>query len=287
MVPHILNSLPSEFTQIKTAFNTGDTTWSVNDLITKCVAEEEKLKSEKGEVALLSHHYKSHPSKSSSGKKHEKSRKNSSVVTPQKHKILRNKAVTLVRTKMWEMRSRVKEKSFLLWHKRLGHISRDRIERLIKNDVLPSLDLRIWDPVWIVAGTDARSFRCSFIRYPERAKGYRFYCSGRGGKIVESLNARFLELDVTDVSDNVEPIYQTDSTHQNDSIAISMPASEEVVVPSAIITIDVQEVVPQEYQDPSLIADRSDLFLSEDLKDREDELYLVTMLFIWGKVIMI
>ncbi|KAF7826463.1 UBN2 domain-containing protein [Senna tora] len=35
MVPHTLNSLPSEFTQIKTEYNTGDTTWSVNDLITK------------------------------------------------------------------------------------------------------------------------------------------------------------------------------------------------------------------------------------------------------------
>ncbi|KAF7835562.1 Retrovirus-related Pol polyprotein from transposon TNT 1-94 [Senna tora] len=104
--------------------------------------------------------------------------------------------------------------------------------------------------------TDARSCRCSFIGYPERAKGYRFYCSGRGGKIVESLNARFLELDVTDVSNNVEPIYQNDSTHQNDSIAISMPASEEIVVPSSIITTDVQEVVPQEYHDPPLIADQ-------------------------------
>ena len=28
----------------------------------------------------------------------------------------------------------------MLWHKRLGHISRERVERLIKNDILPSLD---------------------------------------------------------------------------------------------------------------------------------------------------
>ncbi|KAF7826462.1 uncharacterized protein G2W53_017626 [Senna tora] len=36
-----------------------------------------------------------------------------------------------------------------------------------------------------------------------------------------------------------------------------------------------------------LLLTKVTLFLSEDLKDREDELYLVTMLFIWGKVIMI
>ena len=37
-------------------------------------------------------------------------------------------------------RSRIQERSFMLWHKRLGHISRERVEWLIKNDILPSLD---------------------------------------------------------------------------------------------------------------------------------------------------
>ena len=30
----------------------------------------------------------------------------------------------------------------MLWHKRLGHISREMVERLIKNDILPSLDFK-------------------------------------------------------------------------------------------------------------------------------------------------
>lgn len=34
----------------------------------------------------------------------------------------------------------IKEKSCTLWHRRLGHISKERIERLIKNYILPSLD---------------------------------------------------------------------------------------------------------------------------------------------------
>ena len=33
-----------------------------------------------------------------------------------------------------------KENSFLLWHKRLGHISKERINRLIKENVIPCLD---------------------------------------------------------------------------------------------------------------------------------------------------
>ena len=38
-----------------------------------------------------------------------------------------------------------KEESYALWHKRLGHISKDRVERLIKTNILPTLknDLEI------------------------------------------------------------------------------------------------------------------------------------------------
>ena len=32
-----------------------------------------------------------------------------------------------------------KEQSYALWHKRLGHISKDRVERLIKTNILPAL----------------------------------------------------------------------------------------------------------------------------------------------------
>jgi len=36
--------------------------------------------------------------------------------------------------------SLVNEQSVFLWHKRLGHISRERMKRLIKNKILPDLD---------------------------------------------------------------------------------------------------------------------------------------------------
>ncbi|KAF7826576.1 Retrovirus-related Pol polyprotein from transposon TNT 1-94 [Senna tora] len=37
-------------------------------------------------------------------------------------------------------RSKTKDKSFVLWHKCLGHISRERVDRLIKDQILPPLD---------------------------------------------------------------------------------------------------------------------------------------------------
>jgi len=39
-------------------------------------------------------------------------------------------------------RAFIKENSFSLWHRRLGHISKERIDRLIKDEVLPSLDYK-------------------------------------------------------------------------------------------------------------------------------------------------
>ena len=46
-------------------------------------------------------------------------------------------------------RSRVNENSSFLWHKRLGHISRERMERLVKDEILSNLDLLISMYVWI------------------------------------------------------------------------------------------------------------------------------------------
>ena len=44
IVKHALNNLLVDFTQIKISHNTIGEKWIVNDLITKCVVEEEKLK---------------------------------------------------------------------------------------------------------------------------------------------------------------------------------------------------------------------------------------------------
>ena len=50
-------------------------------------------------------------------------------------------------------RSLVDERFAYLWHKRLGHISKERMQRLVKNEILPDLNftyLNVCVCVWIV-----------------------------------------------------------------------------------------------------------------------------------------
>ena len=59
--------------------------------------------------------------------------------------------------------------------------------------------------------TYSRTTRCYFIGYPSHSKGYRFYCSTRGTRVVESQVAKFLELDVAEgipsqFNERVEPM---------------------------------------------------------------------------------
>ena len=45
-------------------------------------------------------------------------------------------------------RLRLNKKSFTRWYKRLGHISRQRIERLIKDEILSDIDFSYFD-TWV------------------------------------------------------------------------------------------------------------------------------------------
>ena len=40
---------------------------------------------------------------------------------------------------------------------------------------------------------DSRTISCYFVGYPERSKGYRFYCPNHTTRIVETRDAEFLE----------------------------------------------------------------------------------------------
>jgi hypothetical protein len=65
----------------------------------------------------------------------------------------------------------------------------------------PSLNhLRVWDcPAETkvfnlnIEKLDSKTVSCHFIGYPERSKGYHFYCSDRHTKIVETRHVVFLE----------------------------------------------------------------------------------------------
>ncbi|KAL8170304.1 hypothetical protein V2J09_022108 [Rumex salicifolius] len=88
------------------------------------------------------------------------------------------------------------EDSSMLWHRRLGHISIERVKRLVKE------------------GLDPRTISGYFIGYAEKSKGYRFYCPSHSTRIVESRNAKFLENDLISGSDQFHEIIPEIDHHE-------------------------------------------------------------------------
>ncbi|KAF7826504.1 Retrovirus-related Pol polyprotein from transposon TNT 1-94 [Senna tora] len=121
-------------------------------------------------------------------------------------------------------RSKTKDKTFLLWHKRLGHISKERVDQLIKDHILPSLDYSDMGTCVDCAkgkltkagkksatrsceyygkydeGGQQKSPFAKFLQNCEDSKGFRFYCPTCGTRIVEALTPKFLELDMAESS---------------------------------------------------------------------------------------
>ena len=61
IINHTLNSLPPKFSQLKTAFNTQNESWTLDELISKCDAKEKKLEREGLATAMLVSHSKPNP----------------------------------------------------------------------------------------------------------------------------------------------------------------------------------------------------------------------------------
>ena len=53
LIYFVLNSLPAQFSQLKSSYNTQKEQWSLNELIAYCVQEEERMKQEKTESAHM------------------------------------------------------------------------------------------------------------------------------------------------------------------------------------------------------------------------------------------
>ncbi|RVW72952.1 Retrovirus-related Pol polyprotein from transposon TNT 1-94 [Vitis vinifera] len=81
-------------------------------------------------------------------------------------------------------------------------------------------EVKIYDPS--LKKTDSRTTRCYFIGYPSHSKGYKFYCSTRGTRIVESQVAKFLELDVADSM----PSQSNERVEPMDVISLRLPVSD-------------------------------------------------------------
>ena len=76
LVRLVLMSLPTQFSQFKVSYNCQKETWSLNELISHCVQEEERLKQEKIESAHLTGTSKD------KGKKRKKNKEDAAVPYP-------------------------------------------------------------------------------------------------------------------------------------------------------------------------------------------------------------
>ncbi|KAF7839555.1 Retrovirus-related Pol polyprotein from transposon TNT 1-94 [Senna tora] len=360
-----LYSLPVEFSQIKTAYNTQDETWSINSLISKCVAKEEKLKREKSESAYLISRSKSsskkgkdrsknsnalaakkdetfkkfgnkHNTGNSGGPKGNSSNLNYYFCKKKGHKKAECRTlkvgngddvevqhignVVLILDNCYELvlkdtfyippfrrnlvsisaldnvgyefnfrnnkveifydsekigecvltgglyklctslgneclhvencstnkRSKTKDKSFVLWHKRLGHISRERVNRLIKDKILSPLNYSdIGACVDCAKGkltktgkksATRRLWYCFSIYHARKStiewggRKPKLYTYGYGKIIAEALTAKFMELDVAENSGS-----QLSKTPESSrSVSIPLPSLTETFSPVTV-----------------------------------------------------
>ena len=80
---------------------------------------------------------------------------------------------------------------------------------------------------------DSRTTSGFFIGYPEKSKGYRFYCPNHSTRIVESGNARFIESG--DISGSTEPRKVEIQEVRKETPSVSTPStSYKVVVPTVV-----------------------------------------------------
>ena len=93
----VLISLPTQFSQFKVSYNCQNETWSLNELISHCVQEEERLKQEKIENAHLTGTSKD------KGKKRKKDKE--AVEVPYQKKQHKKKGLMVVSSvELWDIR---------------------------------------------------------------------------------------------------------------------------------------------------------------------------------------
>src|ERR1044072_9509387 len=73
LVHYVLNTLPHQFAPFKISYNTHKDKWSINELLTMCVQEEERLLMDEGEKVIFTVH----------GKKKRDHAKNKGAIPPQ------------------------------------------------------------------------------------------------------------------------------------------------------------------------------------------------------------
>ncbi|KAA0035715.1 Retrovirus-related Pol polyprotein from transposon TNT 1-94 [Cucumis melo var. makuwa] len=110
---------------------------------------------------------------------------------------------------------------------------------------------------------DSRTTSGFFIGYPEKSKGYRFYCPKHSTRIVETGNVRFIENDIT--SGSLEP-----QKVEIQEVRVEIPSSitsSQVVVPFVVDSVN----NPQEQQINGQTP-HNDIVTNESVRPQEIEL---------------
>ncbi|KAL0337592.1 UNVERIFIED_CONTAM: Retrovirus-related Pol polyprotein from transposon TNT 1-94 [Sesamum calycinum] len=178
LMHYILNTLLPQYALFKISYNTHKDKWSINELMIMCVQEEGRLSMEAGENVHMATQGKNKDQAKEKGKAkvslHAEIKKVSKcffckkqghIKDYPKFKILLGKKVFTIliyKVMYFAHCMLMNEDSSVVWHRRLGHISIERIKK---------------------------------------SKGYIFYCPSNSTRIVESRNAKFLENDLISGSD--------------------------------------------------------------------------------------
>ncbi|CAL2240346.1 unnamed protein product [Prunus armeniaca] len=146
-----LNSLPSQFAQLKVIYNAQKDKWSLNELISICVQEEARMKKEKevDTVHLTTNTPKRHHPKPNSfaavnkdNTKANYSEVGNGVLVDGLFKLNCSSSNNVFAIdSIGQKQSQNNENSARLWHKRLGHVSTKRMQYLVKEQILPPLDV--------------------------------------------------------------------------------------------------------------------------------------------------
>ena len=84
---------------------------------------------------------------------------------------------------------------------------------------------------------DSRTVSGYFIGYPEKSKGYRFYCPNHSSRIIETSNARFIENgEVSGSAD--KQIVDINKIRVNVPLPINVPTS--TIVPNIVLNLQEQ-----------------------------------------------
>uniref|UniRef100_A0A803M5E7 Integrase catalytic domain-containing protein n=1 Tax=Chenopodium quinoa TaxID=63459 RepID=A0A803M5E7_CHEQI len=215
LVHFILCTLPNQYDPFKVSYNTHKDKCSINELMTMCVQEEGRLAMEESEkngqacgpfAKFLQEHgivaqYTMPGSPDQNGVAERRNRTLIEMVRSMQSnatlppslwiEALKTPAYILNRVPSKAV-SKTPFELFKGWKPSLRHM---RVWGC------PS-EVRIYNPQ--EKKLDPRTISGYFIGYAEKSKGYRFYCPSHSTRIVESRNAKFLENDLVNGSDQFQ-----------------------------------------------------------------------------------